>query len=85
MPAAEWEPLTSARQPRRVLLAEGFMALEVAERSRPAARGSGKAASDIAEVRAISVAGGSLMALSQGVRPRKTVKAAHTPLGSYWP
>ena len=42
---------TSARQPRQALLAEGFMASEGPELSRAAARGSDKAASDIAEAR----------------------------------
>ena len=49
MPAAGWELHTSARLPRPVLLAAGFMALEWAELSRAAARRSDRAASDIAE------------------------------------
>jgi hypothetical protein len=49
MPAAGWELHTSARLPRQVLRAAGFMALEWAELSRAAARRSDRAASDIAE------------------------------------
>ena len=49
VPAAGWGLPTSARSPRQVLLAEGFTALEGAELSRAPARGSGRAASDIAE------------------------------------
>ena len=44
MPAAHWERPTSARPPHQVLPAAGVMALEGAELSRAAARGSDKAA-----------------------------------------
>ena len=64
MPAAGWDPHTSARQPCQALSVEGFMALEAPELSRAAARGSDRAVSDIAEARGVlSVASRSCRAL----------------------